>query len=307
MAREVFAVFVAGGSGTRMGGGTPKQFLELGGIPVLQRSVEIFLAAEPSCHVIIVLPETGVGIWSELCLKHAVSFPQTIVHGGLTRFHSVRNALGKVPDGAIVSIHDAVRPLASPALVRGMLDRMQVPGGPEALIPVVPVIDTLRCTIVKAYRHTGTKTSRQERIDAFTYRVAQVFGYRIDTFIRDYRVSYAYRPDSTLYPAEVSYKLVYGGRDGDYDEKKEEFSRQTGGGFPNMEATLKVSPVPSKRSGADCAQDPDEASSLLLEEAVEAFIDLPPSWYIKYNTDADRQKEIELSSLPATFSIYEED
>ena len=149
------------------------------------------------------------------------------------------------------------------------------------------VIDTLRCTIVKAYRHTGTKTNRQERIDALMYRMAQVFGYRIDTFIRDYRVSYAYRADGTLYPAEVSYKLVYGGRDGDYDKTKEEFSEQTGGGFPNMEATLVL----------------NEEYRMKNEE----FLDLPPSWYIKYNTDADRQKEIELSSLPAVFSIYEED
>ena len=149
------------------------------------------------------------------------------------------------------------------------------------------VIDTLRCTIVKAYRHTGTKTNRQERIDALMYRMAQVFGYRIDTFIRDYRVSYAYRADGTLYPAEVSYKLVYGGRDGDYDKTKEEFSEQTGGGFPNMEATLVLNEE--------------------LRMKNEEFLDLPPSWYIKYNTDADRQKEIELSALPAVFSIYEDD
>ena len=157
------------------------------------------------------------------------------------------------------------------------------------------VIDTARCTIVKAYRHTGTKTNRQERIDGLMYRMAQVFGYRIDTFIRDYRVSYAYRSDGTLYPAEVSYKLVYGGRDGDYDKAKEEFSEQTGGGFPNMEATL----VLSEESGIE-----SEESRM---DSEEPEIDLPPSWYIKYNTDADRQKEIELSSLPALFSIYDED
>lgn len=149
------------------------------------------------------------------------------------------------------------------------------------------VIDTLRCTIVRAYRHTGTKTNRQERIDGFMYRMAQVFGYRIDTFIRDYHVNYAYRSDGTLYPAEISYKLVYGGRDGDYDKTKEEFSEQTGGGFPNMEATLVLNEELGMKN--------------------EQFVDLPPSWYIKYNTDADRQKEIELSSLPAVFSIYEGD
>jgi 2-C-methyl-D-erythritol 4-phosphate cytidylyltransferase len=137
-------VFVAGGSGTRMGGGVPKQFLELGGIPVLQRTVEAFLAAEPSANVITVLPAGHVDEWKELCLRHAVSFPQTIVKGGITRFHSVLAALEKVPDGAIVSIHDGVRPFVPPALVRSMLDAMSVPGGPEALIPVLPVTDTLR-------------------------------------------------------------------------------------------------------------------------------------------------------------------
>lgn len=146
MSRAVYAVFVAGGSGTRMGGDVPKQFLDLGGIPILQRSVERFLDAAPDSRVIVVLPERHLDQWQELCLQHAVSFPQTIVHGGMTRFHSVQNALGKVPDGAIVSIHDGVRPLFTPGLVRAMLDRMQLPGGPQALIPVVPVTDTLRST-----------------------------------------------------------------------------------------------------------------------------------------------------------------
>ncbi len=146
MSRAVYAVFVAGGSGTRMGGDVPKQFLDLGGIPILQRSVERFLDAAPDSRVIVVLPERHLDQWQELCLQHAVSFPQTIVHGGMTRFHSVQNALEKVPDGAIVSIHDGVRPLFTPGLVRAMLDRMQLPGGPQALIPVVPVTDTLRST-----------------------------------------------------------------------------------------------------------------------------------------------------------------
>ncbi len=144
MSRPVYAVFVAGGSGTRMGGDVPKQFLELGGIPVLQRSVERFLEAEPEAHVITVLPRTHIATWRELCLRYAVPFSQTVVAGGMTRFHSVLAALGKVPDGAIVSVHDGVRPLVTAALVRRMLDEMSAPGGPAALIPVVPVTDTLR-------------------------------------------------------------------------------------------------------------------------------------------------------------------
>ena len=90
----VYAIFVAGGSGSRMGSATPKQFLELGGIPILQRSVEGFLEACPEAKVIIVLPQRNIGTWKELCLKYAASFPQTLVEGGMTRFHSVLNALG---------------------------------------------------------------------------------------------------------------------------------------------------------------------------------------------------------------------
>ena len=147
MAMEVFAVFVAGGSGTRMGSEVPKQFMELGGMPVLQRTVERFLEADPAAHVITVLPAAHIGTWSELCIRYAASFSQTVVAGGITRFHSVQAALGKVPEGAIVSVHDGVRPLFTPALVRSMLARMRAPGGPGALIPVLPVTDTLRSIV----------------------------------------------------------------------------------------------------------------------------------------------------------------
>ena len=146
MTRPVYAIFVAGGSGTRMGSEVPKQFLQLGDAPILQRSVERFLEGGPDAHVITVLPERHIDKWRELCLQHAVSFPQTIVKGGMTRFHSVQNALRKVPDGAIVSVHDGVRPLVTPALVGRMLALMQQPSGPDALIPVLPVTDTLRST-----------------------------------------------------------------------------------------------------------------------------------------------------------------
>lgn len=144
MARPVYAVFVAGGSGSRMGGDVPKQFLELRDVPILERSIERFLDAVPDARVVTVLPDKHIDTWREICLRRGLSFPQTIVKGGMTRFHSVKNALGRVPDGAIVSVHDGVRPLASEALIAGMVEKMQVSGGPAGLIPVVPVVDTLR-------------------------------------------------------------------------------------------------------------------------------------------------------------------
>ena len=145
MRRKLYGIFVAGGSGTRMGGDLPKQFLPLDGRPILQFTIERFLEAVPEMKVITVLPRGHFQTWKDLCATHSFDCPQQLVPGGLTRFHSVRNALKKVPDDAVVSIHDGVRPLLSPAMILRMLDRMDDPDC-RALLPVIPVVDTLRST-----------------------------------------------------------------------------------------------------------------------------------------------------------------
>ena len=140
MDRKFFLIAMAAGQGTRLGGPLPKQFLDLGGAPILQRTLERFLEAEPGLHVVTVLPAEHIERWKELCFRHSFECPQTLVAGGITRFHSVRNALRHVPDGAVAAIHDGVRPLVSPDLIRRMLERMdECP----ALIPVIPSVDTL--------------------------------------------------------------------------------------------------------------------------------------------------------------------
>lgn len=139
--RKKYLIVVAGGSGSRMGSKIPKQFLELDGMPILQRTIERFAEAEPDIHVITVLPKAHRALWDELCLKHCLNRPQILAYGGITRFHSVQNALEKVPDGAFVAIHDGVRPLVSIALIRKMFALMS--GGVCALIPVMPITDTL--------------------------------------------------------------------------------------------------------------------------------------------------------------------
>ena len=142
MDRKIYAVVVAGGSGTRMGSDTPKQFLRLAGLPILRRTIENLVEAEPAARVVTVLPRDCVKVWKEMCVAESFDCPQLLVAGGLTRFLSVRNALERVPDGAIVAIHDGVRPFASPSLIRRMLAMMSETT--RALIPVVPVVDTLR-------------------------------------------------------------------------------------------------------------------------------------------------------------------
>lgn len=140
--RQTYVVFVAGGSGTRMGGDVPKQFLRLGGKTVLQRTMERFIEAVPDMKAVTVLPKAHFRTWKNICLESPFDFPQILVEGGITRFQSVRNALDKVPDGAIVMIHDGVRPFVSPALITRLLEEVGESG--VGAIPVLPVTDTLR-------------------------------------------------------------------------------------------------------------------------------------------------------------------
>ena len=141
MDRKRFVIIMAAGSGTRMGADRPKQFIELGGKAILQRTIEVFVEACPGIKVITVLPEGHIDYWKEYCLARNFTCPQILVKGGITRFHSVRNALARVPEGALVAVHDGVRPLVSAKLVSDMFDMAEdVPG----LIPVVPCVDTMK-------------------------------------------------------------------------------------------------------------------------------------------------------------------
>ena len=132
---------MAAGSGTRMGAEVPKQFIELCGKAVLQRTIEVFVDACPGIRVVTVLPEAHIDYWKSYCLKNNFTCPQILVKGGITRFHSVRNALERIPEGALVAVHDGVRPLVSATLVKDMFEKAE---NVDGLIPVVPCVDTMR-------------------------------------------------------------------------------------------------------------------------------------------------------------------
>lgn len=141
MERKKYFLVVAGGSGSRMGADCPKQFLPLGGKPVLQFTLERIMDLVPDASLVVVLPREHISFWKKHCLDSNFNVPQTVVAGGLTRFHSVRNGLEKIPDGAIVAVHDAVRPFLTDSLLDGLFS---VAGDSPALAPAVPVVDTLK-------------------------------------------------------------------------------------------------------------------------------------------------------------------
>jgi 2-C-methyl-D-erythritol 4-phosphate cytidylyltransferase len=137
----VYVVIVAGGQGTRMGTAVPKQFLDLKGKPVLYHSINAFVDALPSSHIILVLPAQQIS-YAQMVLQ---AFPEridvTIVAGGDTRFQSVKNGLAGIPGDAIILVHDGVRPLASRELILRCYNQAMEKG---SAIPVIPVTDSVR-------------------------------------------------------------------------------------------------------------------------------------------------------------------
>ena len=191
MERKKFLIVTAGGMGTRMGGSVPKQFLELDGKPILRLTIERFLQAESDLQVLTVLPQAHVSTWRQYCIKADFTCPQRLVKGGFTRFHSVQNALAFVPDGALVAVHDGVRPLLSIGRIRELFAQAQ---GVPALIPVMPVTDTLKVLEKKAdgsLSATGEPIDRSRIFGAQTPQIfysellKQAYGQGFDTLFTD--------------------------------------------------------------------------------------------------------------------------
>jgi 2-C-methyl-D-erythritol 4-phosphate cytidylyltransferase len=136
-----YAVIVAGGKGVRMGTAMPKQFLDLGGHPVLYHTIKAFVDAYEDMHLVLVLPTDQLS-YAQMVLQ---SFPEridiTIVAGGETRYHSVQNGLKAVEGEAIIFVHDGVRPLVMPALIQRCYETALDRG---TAIPAIPVADSMR-------------------------------------------------------------------------------------------------------------------------------------------------------------------
>ena len=134
-------IIVAGGSGRRMGGALPKQFMMLDNEPILARSINRMHEALPAAEIVVVLPEEHVELWKNIAARFDVA-RHKIALGGKERFHSVKNGLAALSDEVcIVGIHDAVRPLASKKLVIKLFLEAE---NSTAVIPVVAPIDSYR-------------------------------------------------------------------------------------------------------------------------------------------------------------------
>ncbi|MGN0036335.1 MAG: 2-C-methyl-D-erythritol 4-phosphate cytidylyltransferase [Bacteroidaceae bacterium] len=158
-----YVLIVAGGKGLRMGGEVPKQFLPVGGRPVLMRTLDVFHRYDPQMDIVLVLPAAQQDYWRALCREYGFAVPHRVADGGETRFHSVKNGLALVGDEGLVGVHDGVRPFVS-AEVIDRLYAEAADGG--AAVPVVGVVETLR--------HLGRTVSRDEYCLVQTPQVFQV-------------------------------------------------------------------------------------------------------------------------------------
>jgi 2-C-methyl-D-erythritol 4-phosphate cytidylyltransferase len=107
-------IIVAGGKGTRMGSTLPKQFMQIDGQPILCRTIEKFRQFDPEITIVISLPTQWLGAWVQLSAGIIAPNSYIMAEGGEQRYHSVKNALMKVPnDIDLIGVHDGVRPLVS--------------------------------------------------------------------------------------------------------------------------------------------------------------------------------------------------
>ena len=157
-----YVIIVAGGKGLRMGSDIPKQFMTIGGKPILMHTMTRFHEYDPNMGMIVVLPHDQQDTWKQLCEEYHFDIPHEVVDGGDTRFASSKNGLAAIPDDAegVVGIHDGVRPFVSHKVIEECYEAAR---DEYAAIPVIPVTDTIRYVD----RHGGKNVMRSD------YRVVQ--------------------------------------------------------------------------------------------------------------------------------------
>lgn len=173
---QFYAIIVAGGSGSRMKSDIAKQFLPLRGKPILQHTIEQFLAYSDTMPIRLVLPERDLPIWETLCAERRFRPANvTTVIGGASRFQSVRNGLASIPVEAdkagLVAVHDGVRPYVSPAIIAESFATASHRGSAVTCVPAkdsVRLVDADgRNTAVDRARVRLIQTPQTFRLDWF--------------------------------------------------------------------------------------------------------------------------------------------
>lgn len=166
-----YALIVAGGSGSRMGSDTPKQFLPIGNAPILMHTIKRFFTSTEKVNIILVLPEEQIERWHQLCEKYSFSIPHVIVSGGNNRFQSVRNGLNSIGEtSGLVAIHDGVRPFISKRVIEESYSIAEKKGNAVAAVELKDSIRLIHGTENKSVDRTKYKIVQTPQ----TFQIQQI-------------------------------------------------------------------------------------------------------------------------------------
>lgn len=136
-----YALIVAGGRGTRIKSTVPKQFIELNGLPVLCHTINAFFRYSEKIKVILVLPKEEFEVWEAIVKKYHFTYPVVLQEGGSSRFQSVKKGLEKIEGDGLVAIHDGVRPLISPDIIR---ESFRLAAKHQSAVAAMPLKESIR-------------------------------------------------------------------------------------------------------------------------------------------------------------------
>lgn len=138
---SVWAVIPAAGTGERFGGEKPKPFADLGGKPVIVRTLEVFEHCSLVDGIVLVVHGDWLKEYQRLVKKYSLKKIRAVVAGGDTRTRSVRSGLAVLDAGAdVVMVHDGVRPLVTPEVIAAGIRAVKAAGAAIAAVPVKPTI-----------------------------------------------------------------------------------------------------------------------------------------------------------------------
>lgn len=182
-ARKTYAVIVAAGSGSRFGAPLPKQFCLLCGRPVVMTAIDRMKQSIPGVELRLVLSDSFVGQWREMCATYGFESPQVVI-GGSTRWESVKNAIASISVygcNDIVLVHDAARPLMTAQVAERLIEALD--SGADGAVPCVPVVDSIRVL-------TGNGGS--ESVDRAQYRAVQTpQAFMLESLCQAYELPYS--------------------------------------------------------------------------------------------------------------------
>ena len=186
-----YAIVVAGGSGQRMGAERPKQYLPLGGMPILMRTLSAFSEHPEPIELILVIPLKDFSYWKQLCQDYNFTVPHQLMQGGASRFQSVRNGLSAIAEEeGLVAIHDGVRPFVGQEVIAQSFLEAARSG---SAVAVVPLKDSLR----KVNPHGGS--SFRDRGEFRLVQTPQTF--KLDQIKKAFEVEeiLQFTDDATVY------------------------------------------------------------------------------------------------------------